>query len=76
MALLFAVQGVRAANPASDNGSLYQNPWGPSNPQDQATSEFFGMPGAAIRTGCVDFVLPLAEIAPALITLVMPGDNP
>jgi two-component system chemotaxis response regulator CheB len=44
--------------------------------QDQATSEFFGMPGAAIRTGCVDFVLPLPEIAPALITLVMPGDNP
>jgi MYXO-CTERM domain-containing protein len=38
--LLFAVQGVRAANPASDNGSLYQNPWGPSNPQDQATSGF------------------------------------
>ena len=25
------------------------------------------MPGAAIGTGCVDFVLPLAEIAPALI---------
>jgi hypothetical protein len=26
---------------------------------------------AAIATGCVDFVLPLAPIAPALITLVM-----
>jgi len=38
--------------------------------QDQATSEFFGMPGAAIQTGTVDFVLPLSEIAPALATLV------
>src|SRR5215510_7832678 len=38
--------------------------------QDEATSEFFGMPGAAIGTGCVDFVLPLEEIAGALLTLV------
>ena len=30
--------------------------------QDQATSEYFGMPGAAIKTGCVDFILPLSEI--------------
>ena len=41
--------------------------------QDQRTSEFFGMPGAAIDGGCVDFVLPLEEIAPALVTLVMKG---
>jgi two-component system chemotaxis response regulator CheB len=38
--------------------------------QDEASSEFFGMPGAAIHTGDVDFVLPLGEIAPALVTLV------
>jgi two-component system chemotaxis response regulator CheB len=37
--------------------------------QDQGSSEFFGMPGAAIATGVVDFVLPLEEIAPALVTL-------
>ena len=39
--------------------------------QDEKTSDFFGMPGAAMTTGCVDFVLPLAEIAPALVRLVM-----
>ncbi len=43
--------------------------------QDQATSEFFGMPKAAIATGMVDFVLPLPEIASALITLVKLGNN-
>jgi two-component system chemotaxis response regulator CheB len=42
--------------------------------QDQATSEFFGMPGAAIQSGSVDFILPLAEISSALVTLVMTGD--
>jgi len=39
--------------------------------QNQATSEYFGMPGAAIKTGCVDYILPLLEIAPTLIKLVM-----
>jgi two-component system, chemotaxis family, protein-glutamate methylesterase/glutaminase len=38
--------------------------------QDEESSEFFGMPGSAIETGVVDFVLPLDEIAPALVTLV------
>ncbi|MEM9903968.1 MAG: chemotaxis protein CheB [Cyanobacteria bacterium P01_D01_bin.44] len=42
--------------------------------EDQNTAEFSGMPLAAIRTGSVDFVLALAEVAPALITLVMTGD--
>ncbi len=34
--------------------------------QDEATSEFFGMPDAAIRTGAVDCVLPLDQIAASL----------
>jgi two-component system chemotaxis response regulator CheB len=43
--------------------------------QDESSSEFFGMPGAAIQTGTVDFILPLKEIAPALVTLVMTGEH-
>jgi two-component system, chemotaxis family, protein-glutamate methylesterase/glutaminase len=42
--------------------------------QNEKTSEFFGMPGAAIQTGNVDFILPLDEISSALVTLVMKGD--
>lgn len=41
--------------------------------QDEESSEFFGMPGAAIKTGSADFVLPLDEIPSALETLVMKG---
>jgi len=44
--------------------------------QDQDTSEFFGMPSAAIATGSVDIVLPLAMIAPALVGLVQPPLQP
>jgi len=39
--------------------------------QDEATSDCFSMPRAAINTGCVDPVLPLEKISCALITLVM-----
>jgi two-component system chemotaxis response regulator CheB len=42
--------------------------------QDEVSSEFFGMPGEAIRTGQVDLVLPLDEIGSALITLIMRGE--
>jgi two-component system chemotaxis response regulator CheB len=38
--------------------------------QDAATSREFSMPSAAIRTGCVDYVLPLDCIARAIIALV------
>jgi two-component system chemotaxis response regulator CheB len=38
--------------------------------QDEKSSEFFGMPDAAERTGVADFVLPLHEIAPVLEKLV------
>lgn len=38
--------------------------------QDRATSECFEMPGSAIGTGAVDYVLPLDRIGPALVSLV------
>jgi two-component system, chemotaxis family, protein-glutamate methylesterase/glutaminase len=42
--------------------------------QDRRTSEQFGMPSAAIGTGCVDWVLPLDRIGHALVGLAMwPG---
>lgn len=43
--------------------------------QDEGSSAFFGMPGAAIATGAVDFVLPLDEIASALVTLSNSTDD-
>jgi len=42
--------------------------------QDPKTAEFPGMPGEAVATGNVDFVLPVTEIADALVTLIMKGD--
>jgi two-component system, chemotaxis family, protein-glutamate methylesterase/glutaminase len=42
--------------------------------QDQASSRAFAMPRAAIKTECVDLVLPLEAIGPAIVALVMaPG---
>ncbi|MBO1335698.1 chemotaxis protein CheB [Streptomyces sp. VRA16 Mangrove soil] len=38
--------------------------------QDPETADFQGMPRAAIRTGLVDFVLPLAALGPAISRLV------
>lgn len=43
--------------------------------EDEKTAEFSGMPGSAIQTKCVDFILPLDEIPPALVTLVMKGET-
>jgi two-component system chemotaxis response regulator CheB len=38
--------------------------------QDEASSEFFGMPGAAIKTGVVDYIVPLNDMAAKLVALV------
>lgn len=41
--------------------------------QDRPTSQDFSMPETSIKTGDVDFILPLNEIAPMLIELVCQG---
>ena len=41
--------------------------------QDEASAEYFGMPGAAIATGAVDRVLPVGEIGAALGDLAASG---
>ncbi len=41
----------------------------------QEDAEFTGMPNAAMNAAEVDFIIPLEEIAPALVTLVMKGDR-
>src|SRR5215470_7403084 len=43
--------------------------------QDERTSEFAGMPAAAIQTGTTDFILPLDEIGHAVTALVMGGED-
>ncbi len=44
--------------------------------QDRPTSENFSMPETSIRTGDVDYILPLDKIAPMLIALVWTGHQP
>lgn len=41
--------------------------------QDKATSKVWGMPAAAIATGCVDWVLPLNKIGETITNLVLYG---
>lgn len=38
--------------------------------QNEATSVVWGMPGAAFKLGCADYVLPLEDIAAKILTLV------
>lgn len=42
--------------------------------QDENTCHSFGMPRAAIKTGNVDLILPLEQIAEALVSLVSGGE--
>jgi two-component system, chemotaxis family, protein-glutamate methylesterase/glutaminase len=40
--------------------------------QDEASSEIFGMPGAAVAAGVTDVILPLDAIAPQLRLIAGP----
>jgi two-component system chemotaxis response regulator CheB len=59
-----------AGSDGSDGVRVLKGMGGTVIAQDRPTSQSFGMPGAAIHTGCVDAVLPLGEIAPALVNLL------
>ena len=43
--------------------------------QNEKTSQWFGMPGAAINTGSVDYVLDIKEIAGKIVELVAGGQR-
>ena len=43
--------------------------------QDRPTSENFSMPETSIKTGDVDYILPLDKIAPMLIALIWTGNH-
>ncbi|MFD0938562.1 chemotaxis protein CheB, partial [Methylobacterium trifolii] len=46
---------------------------GPLLAQDEATSTVWGMPGSVAKAGLAQGVLPLAEIGPALRSLITGG---
>ena len=60
-----ATQGVRAVK--AQGGTIIA--------QDVASCEDSSMPRSAIRTGCVDYVLPLHEIGPAIRQLAKVNNN-
>ncbi|MCL2185885.1 MAG: chemotaxis-specific protein-glutamate methyltransferase CheB [Treponema sp.] len=41
--------------------------------QDESSSMIYGMPEAAVKTGCIDMILPLNEIANKLVSLTSVG---
>ena len=42
--------------------------------QDEETSVVWGMPGNASMSGCVDKILPLNDISPAIIDMMLNSD--
>lgn len=41
--------------------------------QDEQSSVVWGMPGAAFKLGCADYVMPLEEVATKILTLIKQG---
>lgn len=67
---LIAVVLTGSASDATDGVQAVKAHGGLVIAQDEESSAAFGMPGSAIATGCVDWILPLKEIGPTLCRLV------
>lgn len=67
---LIAVVLTGGASDATDGVQTVRQRGGVVIAQDKTTSEHFGMPGSAIASGAVDYVLPLKAIGPALQSLL------
>jgi two-component system chemotaxis response regulator CheB len=57
-------------NDGAEGTVAVKNSGGITIAQDESSSMIYGMPQAAVQTGCVDMVLPLNEIAQKLVSLV------
>jgi two-component system, chemotaxis family, protein-glutamate methylesterase/glutaminase len=68
---LIAVILTGGNNDGSDGVKAIKRVGGTVIAQDQTTSYNFIMPKSAIATGDVDYILPISEIGPALLALVV-----
>jgi two-component system chemotaxis response regulator CheB len=60
-------------NDGADGSRAVKQAGGITIAQDEATSMIYGMPLAAAETGCIDMILPLAEISKSLEYLISGG---
>ncbi len=64
-----------SGNDGAAGASAVKSSGGAVVAQDEATAEYFGMPSAAIANGSADQVLPLEEIAGAVVRFVRPSPS-